>query len=262
MDIQKIKCLLTSGCSFSDTEFGDDYKTWPQHLSESLNTEKWVNKGRGGQSNKLIRMGVIYEIGNLLKEYKPEEILVGIMWSGPDRTAFMVNKGEKLINKVWIDPHNFINEETKLQWKPYSVAHSDENKRIKEYYIKYHNEVSSIIDTLHDILYCQTYLDSLNVKYYMSTAWDIFRFISDTYIPINEWGKDVFKNPKPSFGDKPDALWIVNRIDWSKFLNVIGEWEWCHYINPNRDDIIDHHPTDAEHGIFVRDVILPYITLE
>jgi hypothetical protein len=260
MDKEKIRCLLTSGCSFSDTEHGDAYKTWPQHLNESLNTNRWINKGRGGQSNKLIRMGVLYQVSNLLKEYKPEEILVAIMWSGPDRTALMVNRDEyPLTNQVWVDPHNFIDEPTELLWKPYLVAHSRDDRDIREYYEKYHNEVSSVVDTLHDILYCQTYLDLLGIKYYMSTAWDIFQYISDTFIPVGQWKDDVYRNPKTSFNEDPNISWIVDRIKWDKFLDVVGQWEWCHKVNPERDDIVDHHPSPEEHNKFVKELILPHI---
>lgn len=261
MDLNKIKISLTSGCSFSDTEFGDDYKTWPQHLKEQINDVGWSNMGRGGQSNKLIRMTSIHNLQNHLKHYNSDEVLVGIMWSGPDRTAIFINENEKpLEGKVWIDPHNFVSGGF---WVPLLLGHMNEHRESRIYYNELHNITSSFVDTLHDILYCQKFFESVGVRYFMSTSWDIFKFDSDTKIDPNiVMGNDqnVFRNPSTSIDMNDDNLsWISELIDWNKFLPVVGMWEWCHWLNPDRDDLVDHHPTQDEHGRFVKDVILPFL---
>ena len=72
-----IKCLVTSGCSFSEPYIR---KTWPLWLEEKINSDNLfkLHYGLPSQGNNLIARKVIYGIHTALKEFKPDEILVGM----------------------------------------------------------------------------------------------------------------------------------------------------------------------------------------
>ena len=84
---QNIKLLITSGCSFSEAINHDI--TWPVHLTQYLNCEA-VHLGRGSAGNGIISRTIVHAVITALKSYKPEELLVGIMWSGYSRHEFFL----------------------------------------------------------------------------------------------------------------------------------------------------------------------------
>lgn len=266
MDTGPIKLTITSGCSFTDSLNWQDYKTWPKQLPDQLGIKDWVNEGRGGQANNMIRMRVIHAIEKALETYTPQELLVGIMWSGPDRRGIYYHKdflGDKPTGKVWIDSYNFIDKETEGVWKPFLLGHSNhENWKLgKLYYKNFHDSIGALVDTLHDIHYTQLYLKNKGINYFMSNAWNIFEFRWD------HWGQykgniEDYRNEnigRHNALNHPDLKWIADSIDWGKFLPVEGMWEWCQLYRPDRDNTVEHHPTAEEHREFTKQVILPYI---
>ena len=81
--MKNVKCLITAGCSYSQVPNRD--VTWPVHLNEYLKPEKVYYLGQGAAGNGIISRKVIHALTEALKTYRPEEILVGIMWSGFNR---------------------------------------------------------------------------------------------------------------------------------------------------------------------------------
>jgi len=266
MDLSTIKLTIASGCSFSDTEFWESYTTWPKQLPDQLGIDEWVNEGRGGQANNMIRMRVIHAVEKALKTYSPQDLLVGVMWSGPDRSGIYYHKDsleDEPTGKVWIDSYKFIDDETDGVWKPFILGHSNvsNGKLDKLYYKNFHDSTGSLVDTLHDIHYTQLYLESKGIRYFMSNAWNIFEFRWDN------WG--FYKGNLEDYINKnigrhhvlnhPDLKWIADTIDWNKFLPVEGMWEWCQQYRPERDNEVDHHPTKEEHREFTKQIILPFV---
>jgi len=108
--MNKIKILLTEGDSWTagdiidpklekqgitniDHRDNDAYrlpKVWPHKLSKLINV-KSHNTAHAGSSNDGIEKRVIGNVGNLLKEYKPEDIFVIVGWSSPERKDFYYN---------------------------------------------------------------------------------------------------------------------------------------------------------------------------
>jgi len=79
--MKQFKHIITSGCSFSDIS---NHYTWPLHLSNSYGIS-CNHIALGSQGNGLIARKAVYAVQQALQQgYKPEEILVGIMWSGPN----------------------------------------------------------------------------------------------------------------------------------------------------------------------------------
>lgn len=145
------KFLVTSGCSFS-TVFNHDHDliqggTWPHVLRLLTPTYQWqpVALGLEGQGNGLISRKLIQSLINLLYEQQinPNDILVGVMWSGPDRL-------EKHDDTEWqiVPP----------QSHPYKIYHK---------YIA--NPIATTVITIEHILRVQWFLERVGVKYFMTT---------------------------------------------------------------------------------------------
>ena len=80
-----MKKVIVSGCSFTFEDWN-----WPKFLIKHLKIRKenLNNVGMASQGNGLISKKLIYAVNKELETTKPEDILVGVMWSGVDRFDF------------------------------------------------------------------------------------------------------------------------------------------------------------------------------
>jgi len=229
-----MKILLTGGCSFTAS---DD--CWPRHLKDILNV-KLLNVGMVSQGNGLISRTVIYNIDKLLNEYKPEEILVGVMWSGIDRYDYYTYSTENTSNWGNFKPENNVQIPTNIIEGNYNWQiinpHWNSNE-VKMYYEYFHTSIFATIMTIEHILRVQWYLEKLNIKYFMSTYMDLY----DSNL-INH----------------PEISYLYKQIDFSKFLPVKGCYEWVEENFGDREFYINH-PTQFAHKQFVNKVIVPFI---
>ena len=73
--------LITGGCSYSQVPNLD--VTWPLPLQESLGVRYVAHTGHGAAGNQLISRKVISKVIEAIElGHKPEDMLVGVMWSG------------------------------------------------------------------------------------------------------------------------------------------------------------------------------------
>lgn len=243
----KKKILIVGGCSFTFEDWN-----WPGHLSRILN-RSLVNDGMASQGNGLISRKLIYSLTEALKEHTPEEIMVGIMWSGVDRHEFYDTKNESAIYWGWKNVENLdsrLKNPTEVvpgykTW--YILNHHWDNKESINFYGNFHNPISSMIYALEYILITQMFLKKNNIYYFMSTYMDIF-------------SNDELMN-------HPEIKYLFNLIDFSKFLPVKGCHEWVkdNYANsggfndPDENNYIGIHPTSYGHEMFTKNVILPFL---
>lgn len=238
------KVLIVSGCSFTFEEWN-----WPGHLGEMLNL-KVINVGMASQGNGLISRKLIYTLDKTLLEYKPEEILVGVMWSGTDRTDF-----HSFSQKSVLSWGNF-SEGTPGVKNPTNIVDNGynwhimnqhwENKESKTYYSMFHTAVQGMLHSVEHILRVQWYLERLNITYFMSTFTDIF-------------AKVLIENPEIDY--------LYKKIDFNHFLPVKGCYEWIleHHKNdggfnvPDDKQYLGIHPTSFGHQQFTKKVIIPYL---
>lgn len=255
--MKQFKHIITSGCSFSD--IGNNY-TWPLHLATSLEIEDCNHRGLVSQGNGLIARKAVHAVHSALKRgYKPEEILVGIMWSGPDRHDLYFS-----------DRHSQLDDETKqkdyMNTNPTQVVEDDPGgwlimnhhwyeKTCKIYYSHLHDFVHQRVLTNEKILWVQEYLKNLGVNYFMT------RFLLD-------------RNMVREIDDSnPNLTWQEELIDYSKWLPVTSMYDWTlnHWTTedfplfevtlPSGETISfrDTHPLPDMHKRFTKDIILPYI---
>lgn len=233
------KILITGGCSFSDTTTND--KTWPFWLAEKIKFQKVVHTGFKSQGNGMISRKVIHAVHNVLKENSSDDLLVGIMWSGPDRHEQYINHKivlEDNIDNWFANPITFVDNDPgswviyNAHWKiPYA----------KNYYKFIHDSIFSQIQTLEHVIRVQNYLKLHKIKYFMST-----------------YTSSVF-----SLKNNPNLDHLYEQIDFDKFLPVEGEFEWVRdYSNlplPYLSGPGDNHPSPAQHNLFVENVIQPFL---
>ena len=233
---QDIKLLITSGCSFSQVPNSD--VTWPVHLTQYLNCEA-IHSGKGAVGNGVISRTIIYNVTHALKSYKPEELLVGIMWSGCYRHEILLTE----------EPPNFENLYAggNPQWVTsksnayYYLTNPAWNDGLSQnYYKNFYDETGSQLYTLEHILRVQWFLKSLNIKYFMTKYAE--HSINMNTITGNE-----------------ELMYLYELIDPEYFLGVDNMDTWAvnsgiSYARPN-----DSHPSTEHHKEFVNTFIVPHL---
>lgn len=235
------KILLASGCSFTFEPWN-----WPTFVANGMDYNL-LNVGMGSTGNGLISKKVIYNVDNLLKSYNPEDIVVGVMWSGIDRNDFYIDKPVKS------DTHcGWSENPTRVvdgfnNWEIVNIHWTTEKSL--SWYKNFHTEIGSIIQTIQNILMVQWYLERKNVKYFMSTYMNIFHLKNMDNLLTN-----------------PDISYLYKMIDFTKFLPVSGCHEWVkeNYIEegfnkPDSRGVVGMHPTEFGHKKFAEEIIIPYI---
>ena len=250
------KLLITSGCSFSEC-FSTAVDTWPRHLARALPEYKHQSYAMGSQGNGLISRGIIYGVSEALKTHKPEDILVGIMWSGTDRHDFRCTDPSQLqfvIDKAfngWIEnPTGFIKDIPK-QWVILNHGWSDpttnhKNKEAEYYYRYFHDRIGGVISTLEHMLRVQWFLQQNKMKYFFTTYTDY-----------------VLEH---SIIESIETKHLYDMLDFDHFLPVTSEYTWCventkysHLWN-DLNRTWWEHPKTAMHLEFVDQVIMPWLT--
>ena len=257
------KVLITSGCSFTESKYNSDSpddrltKSWAWHLGRYLNDfgYKFVNKAMGSQGNGLISRGILYQITEELKTKSPDDLLVGVMWSGTDRHDYRVQNPEYqdfIMDKVyngWMEnPTGFMPDIDK-RWiiLNHHWANPDDkgrlNKQADLYYRNFHDNISGYIYSLEHMLRLQYFLKCNNIKYFFTIYQD-----------------HVFD---PSVISNPEVNYLYNLLDKSHFLPVTSEYTWCverkidreHWICPHPHN----HPSTTHHYYFTHEVVIPWL---
>ena len=240
------KILITGGCSFSDCS-NEHANTWPKHLAKVLADYDAIHTGKGSHGNGIISRKVIYEVQYYLQhDIKPEDMLIGIMWSSPNRydifsdgspPGYHDSKNEE--TNLYENPTKFVRENTEKQW--YIFNHNwQKNYFNAAYYKLYHNEIMHQLLTVEHILRVQWFLKSLNIKYFMSC-----------------YTEKVFLD---RFTSHPEVKYLYDLIDFNQFLPIKGEYEWCRDFSEfSFPDPADMHPGSKQHEDFVNKVVSPWL---
>jgi hypothetical protein len=231
-----MKQLITGGCSFSEC-LSPWIDTWPKHLARSLTEYTHESTGMGSQGNGLISRRVIYQVIQSLKEYNSNDLLVGIMWSGPDRHDVYFQKTPPLVKEdgYMENPTKFV-PESNGSWT--IMSHNWQTELSQNYYQHYHDMIGQYIYSNEHILRTQWFLKLHNIKYFMTTYTN------------NVFQQRIY----------PDIKYLYEQIDFDQFLPVDGEYEWCRDSSGLEFPINgDRHPSSEQHKLFTDQVILPFL---
>ena len=223
--------LITSGCSFSDNKA----KTWPIWLQKKLGIEH-IQLAGGALGNGLISRKLIYEVS--IVENK-EDLLVGIMWSGPDR-----------MDAYTEDPNFSSRDDCNNSWRDQTIFPADDpggwvqmypgwpNLYSIEYYKTYSNTTWNTIQTYEHIIRTQLFLEKYNVKYFMMPYMDHVLELK---------------------GNHPSLQYLWNEINFDTFATTTGCFEWCIKDSGSLVKKGQSHPTERQHYFYVEKVIMPYL---
>lgn len=225
--------LVTGGCSFSDNRA----RAWPVQLTEILTCDP-IYTGMSSQGNGLISRKIIYTLSELLKTTDPSELLVGIMWSGPDRHDFYTTEDPGFDTNIdnWLENPTSVIPDSPNNWV--ILNHNWKNRFAKDYYSTFYDNIGASVYTYEHILRVQWFLKLHNIKYFMTT-----------------YTGEVFAN-----SDHVDTKHLYDQIDTDHFLPVTGEYEWCRdYSSIAYPDPYDKHPSEEQHKRFTEQVIIPFL---
>jgi len=248
--MKQFKHIITSGCSFSDIS---NHYTWPLHLSNSYGIS-CNHIALGSQGNGLIARKAVYAVQQALQQgYKPEEILVGIMWSGPNRhDMYFKNMSSQLENNdYWMNNPTHVVDNDPGGWLIMNYHWTEKTSKL--YYTYLHDFVHHKILTYEKILWVQNYFDNLGVKYFMT-----------------DYMIDMLDSEDES---NPNVTWLNEMIDRTNWLPVKGMYEWCRLYWGEKDfpiidvtqpdgtilEVQDFHPQPQMHVRFVKEIVLKYI---
>jgi|APCry1669191860_1035381.scaffolds.fasta_scaffold01474_1 hypothetical protein len=241
------KLLIASGCSFTDGS-----NSWPYQLSQELNCDV-KNYGLLATGNGRISRSIIYGVTEALKSYKPEELLVGIIWSGKSRLDFFRSNVdtnnvniEKSKNYNWnvgnfkspdgsipLLSNRFI-EGADKNWFPVHVGF--DNTFTEIYYKYFQDDMNDEILTLEHILRTQWFLKMHNIKYFMGKY------------------SDNVLSEVPNINTQH----LYDLLDRSTFLKIKNYQTWCFQSRiPFADK--DLHPTVEHHIEFAKKVLVPFV---
>lgn len=227
--------LVTSGCSFAEMEIA---KTWPYYLQDRF--DKHFYEGASSQGNGLISRRLIYRVHELLKTYDPQDLVVGVMWSGPSRGEMY--QSQELIFKNtdgwWKNP---IRHPANDQGSWILVNSHWKNNFAKNYYY-YHDFVQDQIKTLEYINFTQLFLKQFGIKYFMSYYMD-----------------EVFEHYKYDWNTHPNTKHLMEMIDWNYFLPGGSEMSWVKTNTRFKLHPDGQHPSNNQHRVYVERVIIPFL---
>ena len=232
----KQKTFIASGCSFTFEDW-----CWPTPVAEHYDMNL-INVGMGSQDNALISKKAIYQVDKLLKEgTNPDDIFVGIMWSGIDRYSFFTEDTTQRVNtNGWLQNPTAINGN--LENAHWIILNGHwETREAKSFYGNISTTPGMIIRTIQHILFTQWYLEKNNIKYFMTTFMNIL-------------------NQHPGWLNHFDIRYLYDMIDQSKFIDVIGEYEWvASQCNGEFFCTDKFHPNATGHSLFAKEIIIPFI---
>lgn len=245
------KVLITSGCSFSETTSGE-IETWPLHLHSHLSFNTFRNGGLGCQGNGLVSRKAIYYITEALKTHQPEDILVGIMWTGQDRHDFRCTDPSLLQFKIdgvdnhWMENPTKVVDGANNNWVILNhhwaiIPEPVINEEAKLYYKYFHDEVGSVIYTIEHMLRVQWLLEKHKINYFFCMYLDAV-FESNPYARHSE------------------VKHLYDQLNFDNFLPVTSMGKWVEQNSVYKNDIHNgDHPSSRQHKEFTDQVIIPWL---
>ena len=233
---RKVLKLVTSGCSFTDKIAYPE--NWSVQLERSLDVEHvalgFISQGNGLISRKLIHyLSTVDDVS---------DILVGVMWSGPDRHDLYIEDGksdDKVLSRPGHGLNDMVDDDDIGAWYPINLNRKD--KFATTYFKHYHSEIGCRIITYEHILRTQWYLEKRNIKYFMMA---------------------YTSNPMGMAGDHPQLKYLWDEIDHTNFIKD----DHITWLNNNMNYSIKRkkldylsHPEPLDSIAYTEKVILPFL---
>lgn len=259
MQTNNVKFLITAGCSFSQVPNKD--VSWPVPLQKAIGAHA-VHLGQGAAGNGIISRKVIYHTLQALETYKPEEILVGIMWSAFDRKEIFAEDKNSIDSYKFHSGEEYSNPVPVAGRRNFHIMNSawtKDNEFTKNYFMHAYNEHDALMSTIEHILRIQWFLKLNNIPYFM-TQFHNSCLGSTHRNTADEVNIEPYISNKYLLNRNKDLLFLFNQINFSRWLPIDNCYEWCkHDSGKEFTRPPDPHPSTEQHEEFVKRVILPFL---
>jgi hypothetical protein len=245
------KVLITAGCSFTQVPRewnGITYLNWPVHLQQALNNIDTHFLGLAAGCNDIIANRALHKIHECLtiKNYKPEELLVGIMWSGVNRHTLYLDE----IHQEFIGLGKGLYHDSNPtcvadQYKFHLVTLHNTQQFSKDYYKTYHSITGSIINTLKQVLLLQNFLKNKNIPYFFTD------YSYEGLVNYKNYVQDTYNNP--------DINYLDEMVDYDHYLPVLNMEDYNVKTEFKYIEKVDNHPTTEMSKAFAERVIIPHL---
>ena len=240
-----IKTLIASGCSFTEGN------SWPSHIHKFLPDIEVINSAMASQGNGHIARKAQWCIAEYLQAgNSPQDLMVGIVWSGPTRWEwFFEEKFEADNIDGWCpttgNPHQYIPDATGTWFIGNHLWESGISEKF--YSSDYFNVTWAQIRTYEYILATQSFLKSLGIKYFMTN------FNHEVFLPTDDTNLNI--------------SWMRKLIDWDNWLPCESLFTWV-YDNTELPWPDNHgpltrtdymHPSPEQHAEFTQHVVVPFL---
>ena len=293
-----MKHIVTSGCSFSNTEdcvdyttHGmdhhlyqlDNYKSWALHLEDIIPDSKVYNRALPGVGNAYIVRSIIWQVNELLKQnIKPnvfmqmtsfdrKELLLDCNdlsseTDGNLQTHYIPDIMPRHIPDIMPrhqSPHFAKKLNNNKVWLKHSYV---EDSMMRYHYKYYHNDESALVESLEHILRLQWFLKLNNINYKIFPGWNIIQRLNHHTLQKESNEKLIFGTTEVNF------LWEMIDFDnvWF-YKNYGGITEWSEDNLPFKDRYVtgerrnkegtalDQHPSNTAHREFAKQAVSKWI---
>lgn len=258
MDRLKYKILLAEGDSWTSGDIIDpdlvdklngnvnapenDHwrlpKVWPSKLAKHLGIEV-INNAHAGSSNDGIARRTVNKVLELLKEHKPEDILVVIGFSSPERKDFFYSRGSEASWDTVYPLDNFFSSPDREQFK-------------KNYVNLYWNEFEYYTRYLNTVLYLHSFLQTKNINHLFFNA-----FYQEDNGKLNT---KSFSKMLKRFQEK-HSEGFLNKVGISNLFKEYSIIEHNCFVNTSFKTLLDNqkgnlldglHPSEEGHNIWAK----------
>lgn len=243
------RIIIAGGCSF--TQVPSNEYNWPWFLSSALNSSAFY-LGTGCSDNNLIANKVLNKLSEIQKskQYKNEDLLVGVMWSGVSRNTIYLQEppisytkietNESNINHLSENQHTGNPNRTSHLRHYYMIAPHFQDQLAQLYYKHFYDDIGGIIQSLKNMLLVQNFCKMNNIKYFFT-----------------EYSTDTVTNLDVK--DHIDVKFLYDMVDFNEFLPIKNMFDWCKNESGLRHRPNDDHPTSQMSKKFTLEVIIPYL---
>ena len=260
-----VKKIITGGCSFSIANTKQT-ETWAGSLEQNLPKFSYRHTGYHAQGQELIQKKISIALIEELENYKPEELLVIVMWSGIERKAFYIDNVsivDDLVN-TWIknksfgmvdqflNLYNYIPTEDIRQisdngfiynrnggW--YSCQQNFRDHSLtKEYFNSYETDIGPTTISLENMVFLQNLCKVKNVRFFQMYYMDnVFKTLYDNRENLN-------------------VKYLYNQLDHDTILSTVGMYDYLKNkkdMNLFTEDKL--HPSPSGAKLFIDEVLIP-----
>ena len=234
-----------------------------QHICKEKLNHNIIDLTEEKIGNALISRRVIYKVNELIKTHKPEDIVVGIMWTIPQIQERYVNdiKNDRYMGKTENSLTSVVDDIK--NWRTLNFENISSSEDCELFFKIIYNKLQSYVISVEHIIRTQWFLNRLGVRYFMTSHLDIF-YNEKNYLKMYDISKLTdYKRKSYSLNilSYNEINYLYDMIDKKTFLPIYSMLDWVqeNYPNDGFDDSEKLKPNDFANQKFTTEVIIPFL---